>query len=167
MQQLDIKKFKQRAYRKKKKLVKFLNSLKKRKVPNLIKTTLEIDKEVWKETNCLSCANCCRNMTPVYSPADIRRISKHFKMTSKEFFAKWLKKDDEGDVINKTKGCQFIGNDNKCSIYEIRPQDCAEFPHLYKKDFLVQLKENIYQSNLIECPATLVFAEKLEKVINV
>ena len=104
-------------------------------------------------------------MTPTYSKKDINRISKHLNMTYKEFYDKWLKKERNKDIVNKSTPCQFLGKDNKCGIYEIRPADCREFPHTTKRDFRYQASERIYTQNLKFCPATLVFVEKLQKAI--
>jgi len=154
--------FRRRALRKKKKLTLFLKKLAKTKDRKLLKTVAEVDKDTWKEVQCLDCANCCKKMTPTYNRNDISRISKHFNMTSKQFYDKWLTKDDAGDTINKSTPCQFLGKDHKCTIYSIRPKDCAEFPHFLHKDFRYQAQEKVYASNMVFCPATLIFVEKLE-----
>src|SRR5262249_42158164 len=117
------------------------------------------------EVGCLDCANCCKKMTPTYNKADIKRIAGHFNQTPKEFYKKWLKKDTNGDIVNKSTPCQFLGKNNKCSIYEIRPLDCAEFPHMLRRDFRYQAKEKTYTNNMTYCPATLVFVEKLKERI--
>jgi len=52
--------------------------------------TAALEPEVWKEIDCLTCANCCKTMTPTYTTADIKRISAHFNQTPQEFKDKWL-----------------------------------------------------------------------------
>lgn len=165
MTKFPIETFRRRAYRKKKKLQIFLGKIAKTRSRSLLKTVAETDKEVWKEISCLECANCCKKMTPTYNRHDISRIAGHFKMTSREFYDKWLTKDDAGDTINKSTPCQFLGKDNRCTIYSIRPKDCAEFPHFLHKDFRYQAKEKVYNGNMTYCPATLVFVEKLQAKI--
>ena len=51
-----------------------------------------IDKEVWQETDCLACSNCCRKMSPTYNGKDIIRISAHLGMSPRQFKEKWLAK---------------------------------------------------------------------------
>lgn len=165
MGELNVKTYQRRAYRKKKSLTKFLKKLGKSKTKGILKITAEVDKEVWKEVACLDCANCCKKMTPTYTRADINRISKHFKMTYKEFYDKWLKVDENKDIINKKTPCQFLGKDHKCTIYAIRPVDCATFPHFTRKDFRYQVREKVFNQNVSYCPATLVFVEKLQERI--
>ena len=125
------------------------------------KLTEKLAAEVWTEVDCLSCANCCKTMTPTFNNADMKRISAHFGQTVEEFKAKWLYKEKkkDGDWLNKTEPCQFLNlEDNKCSIYEIRPADCAGFPHFPKKmkDYI-----HVHKQNLEYCPATYRIVEKM------
>jgi hypothetical protein len=84
-------------------------------------------------------------------------------MTPKEFVDKWLEKEeDTGDWVNKKQPCQFLKN-NKCSIYDVRPKDCAEFPHHNKKPF--DLYNDTFKNNLVHCPATLNLIDRLKKTI--
>ncbi|MBK8659648.1 MAG: YkgJ family cysteine cluster protein [Bacteroidetes bacterium] len=158
----NISNYKRRATRKKKALAAFMRKLGKSTRKGLQKIALETDKEVWKEVACLDCGNCCKQMTPTFSNKDIKRISAHFEMTPKEFHKKWLKKDSSKDIVNKQTPCQFLGKDLKCSIYAIRPQDCADFPHFTRSNFKYQVQEKTYINNIGYCPATLLFVEKLE-----
>jgi Fe-S-cluster containining protein len=154
-----------RAHQKKKSLTKFLSSLHKRKLPNLLKTVKAIDKEVWAEINCLDCSNCCRTMTPTFSKAEVKRIAEHIGMTYMSYFDKFLKIDeDNGDIVNINQPCQHLNlKTNMCNVYAIRPKDCSGFPHFVRNDFLDQTK--VYAENLHRCPATLAMVEKLEKII--
>jgi Fe-S-cluster containining protein len=110
----------------------------------------------------MECANCCKTMTPTFTKADITRISAHLGMSTKNFKDKWLKKDESGEWVNTTQPCQFLV-DNKCSVYEVRPADCAEFPHHNKKPF--DLYNDTFKNNLVHCPATLTLVERLKKDI--
>jgi len=124
-----------------------------------------IDKEVWNETDCLACSNCCRTMTPTYTFKDLQRISKHLNMTIKQFKEKWLYKDKNGDWMNVNTPCQFLDKKtNMCSIYEIRPKDCTEFPHLTKKKMTDYM--HVHKQNVQHCPATFKMVEKLMARIN-
>ena len=160
---MDLKKFRVRAARKKKDLSAFLDKLDvlvPEDMPELVATA---DAEVWKEVNCTECANCCKTMTPTFLRSDVVRISAHLGMEPKAFIKKWIKKEDNSkDWVNKTQPCQFL-IDNKCSIYEVRPKDCAEFPHHNKKPF--DAYNDTFKNNLIHCPATLMLVEKLKKKI--
>ncbi len=165
MAQIDIKKFNRTVGRKKKGLAKFLRALGKSKIKGVLKIAKQAEVDTWKEIQCLDCGNCCKQMTPTYTRKDVNRIAKHLNMTYQEFFDKWLEKRRDGDITNRSTPCQFLGKDNKCSIYEVRPDDCAGFPHFYRRDIKYQAAEKTYTNNLSYCPATLIFVEKLEKAI--
>ncbi|MGC4079318.1 MAG: YkgJ family cysteine cluster protein [Rubrivivax sp.] len=138
--------------------LKKLDDIVPEEMPELV---AEEDKKVWAETDCLSCANCCKTMTPTFTKEDIIRIAAHLQMTPKEFRAKWLYKEpDAGDWVNVTQPCQFLQADNKCSIYEVRPVDCAEFPHHHKKPF--DNYNDTFIQNLAYCPATYNLVKRLK-----
>ncbi|MEJ0103961.1 MAG: YkgJ family cysteine cluster protein [Bacteroidota bacterium] len=127
---------------------------------NADKLAAETEKEVWGEVDCLSCANCCKQMSPTYTPADIKRIAAYKGMTTAEFKMKWLYKDRTGDWLNKSTPCQFLDlSTNMCSVYEVRPVDCAGFPHLSKRKFQDYI--HVHQQNVEYCPATFKMVEKL------
>lgn len=139
----------------------FLSRLAKNPPKRLDTIAIEIDKQVWKEVDCLSCSNCCRSMTPTFTTQDIKRISSHFKMTESAFKEKWLYKDRSGDWMNTKSPCQFLDlKSNKCSIYAVRPADCAGFPHLTKKKMTEYM--HVHKQNVEFCPATYKMTEKLQ-----
>lgn len=159
---MDLKEFKKKGPKKKAKLVKFLQKLDDIVPTDMHKLVAEVEKTVWQDVECLKCANCCKAMTPTFTSKDITRISSHLGMTAKAFKEKWLEKDpDNGDWVNKKQPCQFLGKDNKCSIYEVRPADCAEFPHHNKKPF--DLYNDTFIQNLDYCPATFTLVTRLRK----
>lgn len=87
----------------------------------------KVDAEVWAETKCLDCANCCRTMTPTFSKAEVKKIATHIGMTYQTYFDKYLKIDeDNGDIVNINQPCQHLNlKTNKCNVYDIRPKDCS------------------------------------------
>ena len=160
---MDLQKFRRTAARKKDSLSAFLDKLDDLVPEDMPKLVAKADAEMWKEVNCMECANCCKTMTPTFTKADVKRIAAHLEMKPKEFMDKWLvKEEDTGDWINTTQPCQFL-KDNMCTIYEVRPADCAEFPHHNKKPF--DLYNDTFKNNVIHCPATLILVDKLKKVV--
>jgi Fe-S-cluster containining protein len=161
MQPINLRSFKQKARHTKRGMRRFLTKLENEAPRGLSKTILAHEKDVWLETDCLSCANCCKTMTPTFNKQDLKRISAHFDMSIEAFQKKWLRRERGGerDWLNKVEPCQFLNlKDNKCSIYEVRPADCAGFPHLSKKfkDFV-----HIHKQNVEYCPATYKLVEKM------
>ena len=165
MQQLDIRKYRQRAYRKKKVLAAFLRKLEKKRPPEARKAMKEAEKKAWEQVSCISCGNCCMTMTPTWKKAEVKRLASHLGMTYGEFYDKWLYTEEEtGDIMNRSTPCQFFDRKKGlCKVYELRPHDCAHFPHLYRKDFYDQAE--VYEQNLHRCPATLVAIEHLYNAV--
>ncbi|HMO33753.1 MAG TPA: YkgJ family cysteine cluster protein, partial [Lacibacter sp.] len=139
----------------------FLTRLETVKPRGVNKVAAEADKEVWAETDCLACANCCKTMTPTFTNKDIKRISAHFGQTPAGFKEQWLYRErSTGDWMNRKQPCQFLDKStNKCSIYEIRPDDCRGFPHHHKKPFTEWV--HVYKQNVEYCPATYKLVEKM------
>ena len=160
---MDLQRFKIVASRKKKKLAAFLQKLDEIVPEDMPKLVLETDRSVWEDVDCTHCANCCKTMTPTFRRSDVLRISAHLGMTPKDFAARWLhKEEDTGDWVNVNQPCQFLV-DNKCSIYEVTPKDCAEFPHHNKRPF--DAYNDTFEQNLHRCPATFLLVERLKKRI--
>ena len=162
---VNLRSFKQRVRHQKKRFRSFLTRLENNPPANLDRLAEKVDTEVWKETDCLSCANCCKTMSPTFNTKDIRRISARFNMSPKQFKEKWLffdKKDK--DWMNRKQPCQFLDlTTNMCSIYAIRPDDCAGFPHLTKKKMTDYM--HVHKQNIAYCPATFKMVEKMKILV--
>lgn len=158
---VNLRSFRQKARHGKTAMRRYLSRLAKAAPRGLDRRIQSLENEVWAETDCLTCANCCKTMTPTYKPRDLKRISKHFGMSVTDFKKKWLKQERGGDRdwMNKWTPCQFLDLEtNMCNIYAIRPDDCRGFPHLSKKfkDYV-----HIHKQNVEYCPATYKLVEKM------
>jgi len=91
----------------------------------------------------------------------MKRISAYLNMSIGEFKDKWLyKQRGTGDWLNKNTPCQFLDlKTNMCSIYAVRPADCAGFPHFAKKNMTYYI--HTHKQNLEYCPATYRMVEKM------
>lgn len=162
---VNFRSFKRKLTLYRKSFRKFLNQSEKTPPRGIDRLTPILEKEVWNEIDCLSCANCCKKMTPTFTKQDIKRISAHFNETPEVFTKKWLKKDSNKDMVNKQQPCQFLDlSTNKCSIYAIRPVDCSGFPHLSKKKWIEYA--HVHKQNIDYCPATFKMVEKLVEKFN-
>ena len=165
MQLVNLRMFKKICIANKKALRYFLTKTENNPPKDLDSIAEQIDKQVWTETNCLSCANCCKTMTPTYTFQDMKRIAAHFNMRIKDFKVKWLYFDKKSkDWMNVSTPCQFLDKKtNRCTIYELRPADCAGFPHLTKKKMTDYI--HVHKKNIEYCPATYKMVEKLKERI--
>jgi Fe-S-cluster containining protein len=164
MLKIDLKLFRKKVASNKSILKRFLTRLENKPPRGLDLIASETNIEMWKEVDCLSCANCCKTMSPTYTGSDMKRIATHLNMSIDEFKIKYLYKDKQGDWLNKQQPCQFLNlEDNKCSIYPIRPRDCAGFPHHTKRRMVDYM--HVYKQNIEYCPATYRMVEKMRETI--
>ena len=119
----------------------------------------QLHEEAFEKINCLECANCCRNYSPRFKTPDVKRISKHLGMKESEFIEKYLRVDEDGDYVVKSTPCPFLGSDNYCSIYEVRPSDCARFP--YTNEDIIVKRQALTLKNSTFCPIVFYVLERL------
>ena len=140
---------------------KFFAKLKKKPPKNLDYLMQELHENEFERTDCLSCANCCKTTGPLFTNADIDRIAKHFRLKPQKFIDTYLKLDEENDYVLQQVPCTFLATDNYCSIYEVRPKACREFPHTNRKKF--QQISNLTIKNVAICPAAYNIVEEMKK----
>lgn len=142
---------------------KFFAKLKKRPPKDLDYTMQQLHHEEFERTDCLSCANCCKTTGPLFTNVDIERIAKHFRLRPSQFIDQYLRMDEENDYVLQEVPCAFLGADNYCSIYDVRPKACREFPHTDRKKF--QQISNLTLKNVAICPAAFHIVEEMKKRI--
>ena len=143
---------------------KFFQKLKKKPPRNLDLLMQELHDEEFSKTDCLQCANCCKTTGPLFTDADILRISRYLRLKPQAFIEQYLRIDEEGDTILQSVPCAFLGSDNYCSIYAVRPKACREYPHTNRKKFL-QISA-ITLKNMPICPAAYNIVESMKKRLN-
>lgn len=105
----------------------------------------------FEKVDCLKCANCCKTTSPLFTERDIKRISKHLRMTGSQFNQEYLRLDEDQEYVLKTTPCPFLNEDNYCNIYDVRPRACEEYPHTDQVNQLGILQ--LTQTNATICPA--------------
>lgn len=143
---------------------KFFTKLKKRPPKNLDYLMQDLHEAEFERTDCLKCANCCKTTGPLFTNADIERISKHFRLKPQKFIDTYLRLDEENDYVLQQVPCTFLGADNYCSIYDVRPKACREFPHTNRKKF--QQISNITLKNVAICPAAFNIVEEMKRRVD-
>src|SRR5690242_5630891 len=139
-----------------KKYKRFLERPDKNKV---LKALPALHNAAFEKINCLECANCCKNYSPRFKTPDIKRISRHLKMKEGDFIETYLRLDDDGDYVVKSSPCPFLGTDNLCGIYEVRPSDCHRFP--YTDEDIIVKRQDLTLKNASFCPIVYFVLEKL------
>lgn len=140
---------------------RFFGKLKKRPPKKLDYLMQELHEREFESTDCLQCANCCKTTGPLFTNSDITRISKFLRLKPAEFVATYLRIDEDNDYVLQQLPCAFLGSDNYCSIYAVRPKACREFPHTDRKKFH-QISE-LTMKNVGICPAAFNIVEAMKE----
>ena len=137
-------------------LRKKLRRMKPEKLDELFHTLHE---EVFAQIDCLSCAACCKTISPAVRDVDITRLSKTLKMKPSEISEKYFYRDEEGDYVFHDHPCPFLLSDNKCAVYQSRPGACREYPHT-DRVHMHQILELTFR-NASVCPAVKEILKKI------
>ncbi|MCF6182474.1 YkgJ family cysteine cluster protein [Lutibacter sp.] len=141
---------------------KYFAKLKKRTPKKLDLIMQDLHKKEFKKTDCLTCANCCKTTSPIFTDKDIQRIAKHLKMKVVNFISQYLERDTDDFYVLKTAPCTFLDlSDNTCFIYDVRPKACSEYPHTNRRKFIQLTTLTIKNTEI--CPAVYNIVEELKK----
>lgn len=154
-----LKNWQKKSTERKKLYKQFLEKTDKKK---MLKALPDIHETAFEKINCLDCAACCKNYSPRFKTPDIKRISRHLNLKEGVFIEEYLHLDEEGDYVLKSKPCPFLGEENQCSIYEVRPSDCARFP--YTDEDVLLKRQSLTLKNSEFCPIVYFTLEKLMKM---
>ncbi|QHT71199.1 YkgJ family cysteine cluster protein [Rhodocytophaga rosea] len=160
--QIDISGLHQLASQASASTKKLFKKLKQRTPANLDQQVEQFHEEVFSYTDCLTCANCCKTTSPVFTSKDIERIARHLRLKPGQFIHQYLHIDEEGDYVLNTAPCPFLHADHTCQIYEQRPSACQQYPHTNRKKFHQILDLTV--CNTYICPAAFQIVEKLKKL---
>jgi len=148
------------ALAEKKVIKKKFQRLKKVKKGEADQLIHELHEKAFKTIDCLQCANCCSGTGPLLTQKDIERIAKYQRLKPGEFVETFLKMDEDQDYVFNDLPCVFLGEDNYCSIYEVRPKACREYPHTDRINQQGIL--SITVKNTMICPAVAYIMLQLE-----
>ena len=79
--------------------------------------------------DCLACGACCRDNDVVLERVDVLRIERGGRPELLK--PPFSRRRSDGKLVLKlapTKDCQQLGADNKCAVYDVRPDACRDFP---------------------------------------
>jgi Fe-S-cluster containining protein len=140
---------------------RFLRSLKLVTDPERIDIlAAELHAEAFRRIDCTRCANCCKTMPPGVRKDDIEVIAGHLGLSREQFIETYLVVDPvEGGYQMNATPCPFLGEDDRCTIYGVRPKDCRQFPHTNQEDFTARTYQ--HSANTQTCPAVFWIVEKM------
>ena len=92
-----------------------------------------IAQNIEDQIDCSQCANCCREATVRLAERDIEKLAKFLRIKPAQFVREYCQQsEDEGLILKRIEtGCVFLDG-NLCSVYEARPGNCEDFPHLVR-----------------------------------
>lgn len=141
----------------------YKNFLAKAGKKDVLKNLPELHKKSFEQIDCLQCARCCKRYSPRFKIPDIKRVSKVLQLKEGAFIDKYLRMDEDGDYVVVSTPCPFLGDDNKCSIYEDRPSDCKRFP--YTDEDIILKRPQLTMKNSSFCPIVVSVLEGLMEKI--
>lgn len=155
--------WKRKAVSKQKENRQFLQKLQHKKGKGVEKFLPDLHEEAFSHIDCLKCAGCCKTISPRFKTPDIKRISRHLGLKESVFIETYLRLDEDGDYVVKSVPCPFLGADNYCGIYEVRPGDCRNYPYTDSREF-VKRPHTTYLNSTI-CPAVYYVLERLKEIV--
>ncbi|MEA1965613.1 MAG: YkgJ family cysteine cluster protein [Candidatus Aerophobetes bacterium] len=120
-------------------------------------------RNISSKIDCKTCGNCCKKVLPVLNQKDVEKLANGLKLSVDAFKDKYIveRENNEGITFNK-KPCPFLNN-NLCTQYKYRPEDCRSYPHLHKKDFSSRLINVIENTSI--CPIVFNVYEALKEEV--
>lgn len=141
---------------------KFMQSLLRLNEKKLNIKAEVIHDKVFEKIDCLHCANCCKSIPPIINETDANRIARHLRIKPSVFNERYTTTDEDHDVVINASPCPFLGKDNLCSIYEVRPKACREYPHTNNLEFRKNIK--LHAVNAGYCPGVYHILEQLKSL---
>lgn len=138
-----------------------MDKLKRKPPKQLDKVVADLHEEAFDDIDCLTCANCCKTTGPLFTDRDVERIASHLRLKPGDFVQQYLRIDEDNDYVLQQVPCPFLGSDNYCSIYDVRPQACAEYPHTDRRKFHQIL--GLTLKNTLICPAAQRVVDRLKE----
>ncbi len=117
------------------------------------KSFRRIAKDVEDKIDCSLCANCCREATVRLADRDIEKLAKFLRVKPAQFIREYCEEsEEEGLILKRTDtGCIFLDG-NLCSVYEARPGNCEDFPHLLRGQGSLQARMWEFKDRACYCP---------------
>lgn len=95
----------------------------------------ETGESVSRQIDCTTCANCCKTLGIVVDAQDVQRIATRLGITPAQFSLRYVSVQPDGARCFNAVPCPFLGKNNRCVIYEDRPQACRQYPFVQLPGF--------------------------------
>ncbi len=124
----------------------------------------KIDQEIRSQIDCDKCGNCCVHLNPTVTDEEIEKFSEIDHLSPLDFMAKYVDFNDSDQTkYLKNLPCKYL-NDKKCSLYSDKPEECKNYPHTQKEQFIH--RTFIMIENYGICPIVFNLFEQLKMELN-
>lgn len=102
---------------------------------------------------CTQCGNCCvsrgEHSYLYVMPEEVTAIAAFLGMPETEFLEQCTQREDGWTIIRSERPeCRFLGEEGGCTIYPVRPRQCASWPFWEEN-----LRQPIWESSVLPtCP---------------
>jgi Fe-S-cluster containining protein len=93
----------------------------------------EICHEIETHGRCEQCGRCCYQSNIIVLDSDLERMADKLKLPLRIFITTYLYRYKGRWYIKKTNPCVFLKEDCRCSIHDVRPEVCRDFPYMVSK----------------------------------
>ena len=143
--------------------LKFYDGMSDKQIDKLV---FELTERVWSAIDCTECGRCCEDLEPMVSNKDQKRLAERLEMAVeqlREQYLEYVDADDEKGWRIKNSPCPFL-RDKKCSVYDSRPENCRDYPYLYKPDF--NYRTWVMIERTFTCPIVFEVMEQLKEKLD-
>ncbi|NNM87182.1 MAG: hypothetical protein HKL95_01550 [Phycisphaerae bacterium] len=101
-------------------------------------TVHEVTEQVWADIDCTQCANFCKIFRPTFAAQDVDRLAGRLAISRQELIDTYLEehvRDADAPWITRAIPSPFL-KDNRCSVYQDRPEARAVYLHLFQPEFV-------------------------------
>ena len=98
---------------------------------------MRLNKEAEAGIDCLACGKCCTRLMVNIDDAAIVRLSERLQLTEAQFRERFVEGGSFMSFLNAIP-CQFLDG-KACTVYEIRPDECRNFPQLDRPGFTTRM----------------------------
>lgn len=112
-----------------------------------------IGADIQDQIDCTACANCCRVAETPLLERDIEKLARFFRMSLAKFTGQYVVTENgSGPVLRRTAdGCVFLSG-TECTVYEARPSNCADFPHVVRGEGRIRTRMWEFIDRACYCP---------------
>jgi Fe-S-cluster containining protein len=127
----------------------------------LMSVVRDLADRIAAQIDCTQCANCCRTISPCLEDSDVARLALALGMTVPEVQDTYLQLEEEGGTWRLPAPCPLLKG-NLCSVYDARPDECREYPHLHN-DFRAASISRI--NNTFICPIVFNVVQEMKAAL--